>query len=126
MQGIFRGVISAVDSRIDPVARSISARAEIANPQQLLLPGLLMEVSIRGAVRQTMLVPEESLQSRASEHYVWVVDDGGVARRTVIEIGGRIPGWVEVLSGLPQGALIVRDGVGRLSGDNAPVLAVDS
>ncbi len=126
MQGIFRGVISAVDSRIDPVARSISARAEISNPQQLLLPGLLMEVSIRGAVRQTMLIPEESLQSRASEHYVWVVDDGGVATRTVIEIGGRIPGWVEVLSGLAQGALIVRDGVGRLSGDNAPVLAVDS
>ena len=125
IQREFSGVISAVGSRIDPVARSISARAEIDNSEQLLRPGMLMEVVVRGPMRRTLLVPEESLQSRSVEHYVWRFEDGQ-AVRTVVEIGSRIPGWVEIVSGIPEGALIVRDGVGRLSGDSVPVLRVDS
>lgn len=122
---VFEGEISAVDSRIDPVARSIRARAAIDNPEQLLRPGLLMEVVVRGPSRNTLLLPEECLQSRSTQHYVWRVSDGQ-ARRTPVSIGARIPGWVEILDGLPEGARVVRDGVGRLSGEAVPVTLVDS
>ena len=122
---VFAGEISAVDSRIDPVARSIRARATIDNPEQLLLPGLFMEVVVRGPSRSTLLLPEECLQSRSTQHYVWRVIDGQ-ATRTPVSIGARIPGWVEILDGLPEGSLVVRDGVGRLSGEAVPVTLVDS
>ncbi len=120
---VFSGVISAVDSRVDPVSRSISARAELDNPQELLRPGLLMEVRVQGPERQALLVPEESLQSRASRHFVWKVE-GERAVRTEIRIGGRSPGWVEVTEGLGPGDSVVRDGISRLRGESAAVRRV--
>lgn len=121
---VFDGTISAIDSRIDPVARSIAARAIIDNPQGLLRPGLLMEVTVLGAVRQTLLIPEESLQSRSLQHYVWKVEDQ-LAVRSPVQIGRRVPGWVEILDGLQPGELVVRDGVGRLSGEATPIKRVE-
>jgi membrane fusion protein (multidrug efflux system) len=120
----FEGLISAIDSRVDPVTRAVTARAVLDNAQGHLRPGLLMEVTLRGAPRQALLIPEESLQSRAREHYVWRVQ-GDTAHRVAVQIGGRIPGWVEVLEGLQAGELVVRDGVGRLSGEAALVSRVE-
>jgi membrane fusion protein (multidrug efflux system) len=120
----FDGVISAIDSRIDPVARAVTARAVLENPDNLLRPGLLMEVELRGASRRAMLVPEESLQSRATEHFVWQLR-GESAQRVPVTIGSRIPGWVEVTSGLEAGDRVVQDGVGRLSGEVAAVVVVE-
>ena len=117
---VFRGNISAIDSRIDPVARSVSARAIIDNADQLLRPGLLMEVRVLGPLRQALLIPEESLQSRSSQHYVWKISDDS-AIRTEVGIGGRTPGWVEIVDGLQDGDLVVRDGVGRLSGESTRI-----
>ena len=121
---VFPGVIAAIDSRIDPVARSVASRATLENEDQLLRPGLLMEVTVRGEKRQTMLVPEESLQSRATQHYVWKIQDN-TAMRTAVRIAGRVPGWVEIVAGLEEGDLVVRDGVGRLSGESAQVSVVE-
>ena len=122
---VFEGVISALDSRVDPVARSIRARAVIDNPEQVLRPGLLMEVVVYGPRRTTLLLPEESLQSRSTQHYVWKVLDQSRAVRTPVEIGSRTPGWVEIVAGLDEGAQVVRDGVGRLSGDTVPVVLAE-
>lgn len=121
---VFSGRVTAVSSRVDPVARSIAARAEVDNAEQLLRPGMLMEVRVRGPEREAILVPEESLQSRAEQHFVWKLGDGE-ALRTEVSIGGRSPGWVEVVSGLAAGDRIVRDGVGRLRGARAPVRVVE-
>lgn len=121
---VFEGEITAIDSRVDPVSRSISARARMDNPDGLLRPGLLMEVVLTGDARQALLVPEESLQSRASSHYLWKLD-GDTARKVPVKIGGRIPGWVEIIEGLESGDKVVRDGVGMLSGDAATVVVVE-
>jgi membrane fusion protein (multidrug efflux system) len=121
----FPGTISALDSRVDPISRAITVRAVLDNPGQVLRPGLLMEVLIKGPPRQALLVPEESLESRSSSHYLWRVE-GQTARRIEVGIGGRSPGWVEITGGLKPGDRVVRDGVGRLSGDQAVVAPVES
>jgi membrane fusion protein (multidrug efflux system) len=121
----FSGTLTAVDSRVDPVNRSITARASFDNADGLLKPGLLMRVVILGDPRQTLLVPEESLVSRASEHFVWKVD-GAQATRTRIEIGDRRPGWVEITGGLVAGDTVVRDGISRLHGNTGTIKRVDN
>ena len=121
---VFKGQLLAVDSRVDPVARAVIARALIDNPDGLLRPGLLMEVIIRGPQRMALMVPEESLQSRASQHFVWALA-GENTVRTEVEIGARIPGWGEIRSGLAAGDQIVRDGVGKLGGQSAKILVVE-
>ncbi len=126
-EGSYTGTVTALDSRVDPVARSITARAELLNPGQRLRPGMLLEVVIRGPERQALLVPEESLESRATRHFVWRLDaTTGQAQRRAVTIGGRRPGWVEIVGGLEPGDRVVRDGVGRLSGDSAEVRLVGS
>ncbi len=121
----FSGVLSAVDSRVDPVNRSLTARASFANEDGLLKPGLLMTVVLLGPERMALLVPEASLTSRAQVHYVWRLE-GDSARRVEVVIGGRRPGWVEITEGLSSGDEVVRDGVVRLRGTEANVRRVDS
>lgn len=120
----FPGNIAAIDGRVDPLTRSITIRATLDNPNGLLKPGMLIEVTLLTRTRQVLLLPEESLTSQSSRHFVWVVEDN-LARRTDIVIGARRPGWVEVISGVSAGAHIVRDGVGNLRGTEAAVRIVE-
>ncbi|WOJ92035.1 efflux RND transporter periplasmic adaptor subunit [Congregibacter variabilis] len=119
----FVGELSAVGSRVDPVARAITARAVVPNEEGLLRAGLLMEIEITGESNTVLMVPEESLQSRAARHFVWKVE-GEQALRSEVKIGARIPGWVVILDGVSEGEQIVRDGVIRLSGNAMPVRVV--
>jgi membrane fusion protein (multidrug efflux system) len=121
----FVGQLSAVGSRVDPVARAITARAVIPNEEGLLRAGLLMEIEVSGEASTVLMVPEESLQSRAARHFVWKVN-GEQALRSEVQIGARIPGWVVILDGVSEGEEIVRDGVIRLSGNAMPVRVVQS
>lgn len=121
----FAGELTAVDSRVDPINRSITARASFPNAEALLKPGMLMQLTILGDQRMALLVPEESLVSRSTDHFVWQID-GDVAKRVFVEIGGRRPGWVEIIEGLSPGDVIVKDGVGRLRGNTASVRVMES
>lgn len=121
----FTGELTAVGSRVDPIARAITARAVLPNDDGRLRPGLLMELELAGEARDAIMVPEESLQSRAARHFVWVVE-GDEARRTEVTIGDRIPGWVVLRDGVEEGQVIVRDGTVRLSGNAMPVRVVPS
>jgi membrane fusion protein (multidrug efflux system) len=117
----FTGALTAIDSRVDPVNRSVTGRAVFDNGEGLLKPGMLMSVVLVGENRDSLLVPEESLVSRGSNHYVWRLEGEDLARRVSVEIDGRRPGWVEVTAGLANGDRVVRDGVGRLRGGEARV-----
>jgi membrane fusion protein (multidrug efflux system) len=121
----FIGELIALDSRVDPVARSVTARALLPNEDGRLRPGQLMEIEINGEARETIMIPEESLQSRATRHFVWKIE-GEQALRSQVAIGARVPGWVEITDGLSVGDRIVRDGVVRLSGDSMPIRVVQS
>lgn len=121
----FEGELIAIGSRIDPIARSVTARAIVDNSDGRLRPGLLMEIEVSGDPKSVLMVPEESLQSRAARHFVWKID-GDQALRTEVSIGQRIPGWVVVHEGVDEGDQVVRDGVIRLSGDSMSIRVVPS
>ncbi|MEO0436720.1 MAG: efflux RND transporter periplasmic adaptor subunit [Pseudomonadota bacterium] len=123
--GEFSGEITAVDSRIDPVARSVTARAVLPNEDGRLRPGLLMELVLAGDATEVLMVPEESVQSRAARHYVWEVS-GDLATRREVLIRDRRPGWVIIAEGVSPGQEIVKDGLVRLSGNSAAVRVVSS
>lgn len=106
---VFEGKVTNIDSRIDPVTRSVTVRAEIPNRDRVLRPGMFMTVLLQGAVVPTLLVPEASIVPEQGRMYVFVLD-GNVARRQEVEIGRRRPGEVEIIRGLKEGDRIVVDG----------------
>lgn len=110
---IFEGRIAFVDSRIDPVTRSIEARALIDNTDNLLKPGLLMQVELQKNPRKAVLIPEEALTANGPDNFVFVVSEAdgktSAERRKVI-LGTRQYGEVEIVSGLEEGEKIVTHG----------------
>jgi membrane fusion protein, multidrug efflux system len=105
----FKGSITNMDSRVDPVTRSVTVRAELVNPDGVLRQGMFMTVSLQGELAPTLLVPEEALVPERGKAYVFVVRDGVVERREV-KTGKRKPGFVEIADGVREHERVVVDG----------------
>jgi membrane fusion protein (multidrug efflux system) len=105
----FKGRITQVDSRVDPVSRSILVRAEIPNVDRALRPGMFMSVALAGRPSPALLVPEGAIVPEQGSAFAFVVRDGRVERREV-RTGRRRPGDVEIVSGLQPGEKVVVEG----------------
>jgi membrane fusion protein (multidrug efflux system) len=110
----FAGTVASVDSRVDPVTRSVTVRAEIPNPERLLRPGMLLSVSLYREPRTTIAVPEMAVVQVGSESFVYRVTDDQTAERVKVTLGSRRRGEVEVTSGLAAGDTIVTEGSVKL------------
>lgn len=110
---VFKGNVASIDSRIDPVTRSVVVRAIIPNPELKLLPGLLMSVDLMKNQRKALLIPEESIISEGPKKFVFVINDREgkkfLEKREIIS-GSRDRGYLEVISGVSNGEMIVVHG----------------
>ena len=119
----FVGHIAQIDTRIDPATRALKARAEFANADGRLKPGMLIKVGIDQGQRQAVAVPEAAIQFEGTQASVFLITDGPkgqVARRTTVQTGLSSGGFVEIVAGLKAGDKIVADGLNRVQ-DGAPV-----
>jgi membrane fusion protein (multidrug efflux system) len=82
----FHGKIRSIDSRVDPVTRSIRVRALIPNPDRTLKPGVLMQVELLRNPREALVIPEAGLMQLGREQYVMLVGEGGKVERRQVEI----------------------------------------
>jgi len=124
----FEGVIRGVDSRVDPITRSIVARAVLPNADGALKPGLLMTIELLKNPRMALVVPEEALLPRGRRNTVLVVDEAAdnTLERREVKIGARRPGSVEIVSGLAAGEKVVTRGVLQVRpGQKVTIMAVD-
>jgi membrane fusion protein (multidrug efflux system) len=114
---VFEGEITSVENTIDPVTRSVTVRAIIPNDDLILRAGTFMSVIVEAAPSQGLSVPEEAIQPRGPNSYVFVIeDDGGTkrARRLEVEPGRREGKFIEITSGLSEGDLVITEGVIRV------------
>ncbi len=105
----FTGQVTNLDSRVDPVTRTIAVRAELQNRDNLLRQGMFMTVTLQGEMAPALLVPEEAIVPEQGRTYVFVVHDNTVARREV-HTGKRRPGDVEIVEGLQENERVVIEG----------------
>lgn len=117
----FRGMVYAVDPRIDPASRRIPLRARIDNPGSRLKPGMFAEVELVLAIRENALwVPEQAIVPTTTAPFVYRVVDGK-AVMTQVKTGLRRPGHVEIVDGLEAGDVVVTEGQTKLF-DGAQVM----
>lgn len=107
----FRGEVSTVNSRVDPVTRAVGVRALIRNDEQLLRPGMLLTVKLTREVVQALVVPEEAVVPVQSKQFVYRITPESTAERVEVQTGRRRPGVVEVLAGLEAGDEVITEGV---------------
>ncbi|WP_416137366.1 efflux RND transporter periplasmic adaptor subunit [Halomonas sp. HK25] len=123
----FGGHVENVGSRVDPVSRSVTVRAELANPELRLRPGMLMEVIVQRSPREAVVVPEAALIPSGDRQYVLVIDEEGENRveRREVKVGERRTGQAEIIEGLTGGELLVAHGVQRVrEGDSVRLLGI--
>lgn len=106
----YTGKLSQLDSRIDPVTRSVSARAEVPNPGRELKPGMLVNVRLAMEPRLSLSVPERALVPVGLRSYVFTIE-GDKAKRTEVKTGRRKPGYLEIIDGVTEGQTIITDGI---------------
>lgn len=116
---VFSGEVATVNTQVDPVTRAVRIRAILPNPELLLRPGLLMNVTLDLRARQSLTAPEGALIQLRDQTFVFVAEDAEdgktLARRVEITRGARRLGEVEVLKGLEQGQRVIVTGFMRLT-----------
>lgn len=116
---LFEGEVDSVDTRLDPVSRSVQVRAVLPNADNVLKPGMFLTVDLKRDRGRMVVVPEEAIVPEGREQFVYVVRDG-VARKQRVTLGQRIPGAVVVLDGASAGDEVITEGTQKVR-DGAPV-----
>jgi membrane fusion protein, multidrug efflux system len=110
----FEGVVRAVDSRVDPVTRAVTVRAELANPDARLRPGMLLTVRLLKPERDTLALPEIALIQVGSRSYAYRVGAENTVEQVEVRLGARRRGEVEIVDGLAAGDRVVVEGTVKL------------
>ena len=107
------GDVVKIDSRVDPVSRTVLVRAEFDNPNDSLRPGMSFFVNMMLPGATYPSVPELALQWRDGKSYVWKIVDG-TAKRIPVTAKRRLNDQVLVEGDVQAGDLVVVEGVQRL------------
>lgn len=120
-----QGKLLFSDLSVDPTSGQVSLRAELPNPQGLLLPGMYVRVRLEQAeVDGGVLLPQQAVTRTSQGDTVMVVDAEGKVSPRPIKLGGaRGNQWV-VLGGLKAGEQVMVDGFQKMMNPKAPVKAV--
>jgi RND family efflux transporter MFP subunit len=117
----FEGRVTVIAPTLDPRTRTLRVKAQIANPDGRLRPGLFARADLGVARREgALLVPEEAVLQRADGEVVFTVTPGDVAKRIVVKTGMQRGGMVEVVEGIAAQDQVVVRGHSVLV-DGAPV-----
>lgn len=106
----FVGVVTTIDSRIDVNTRTIKIRAKLNNDELLLRPGMLLTVRLIRERQQFLAIPESAVIPVQNKQFAYLIVEGKAERRE-FQAGRRIPGFVEVLSGLEVGERVITEGI---------------
>ena len=106
----YSGKVVALNPLVDAAGRSIVIRAQVANQDTTLRPGMFARVRlITNDQANALVIPEQALVPQGTEQYVFKIVDNKVVR-VKIEVGQRRESMVEVLKGLNAGDVVVTAG----------------
>jgi membrane fusion protein (multidrug efflux system) len=117
----FQGEITAINPGIDQNTRNVQVRAELANPNGRLRPGMFAEVRVLLPERENLLtVPRTAITYNPYGDSVFVIEQQNndlVVQRRPVETGNTRDGKVEIIKGLKAGERVVRAGQVKLRND---------
>ncbi|RVT94618.1 efflux RND transporter periplasmic adaptor subunit [Sphingomonas crocodyli] len=117
------GTIDFLDAAVDESTGTVSLRAEVANPEGLLLPGQFVRARLSGGVRTGgIMIPARAVQVSPSGATVMLVDATGKAEARPVKVGALQGGnWI-IESGLKPGDKLIVEGLQKVR-PGAPVQA---
>ena len=121
-----RGLVDFADPQVDPQTGTFSVRAEMANPDHVLLPGQFTKVKLLLDVRENaIVVPTKALVLEKGGAHIFVVRPDSIVEKRFVETGPEIGNNTVIERGLASYENIVVEGYHKLSHGQKvePVLA---
>ena len=108
------GKTDFVDNAIDRTSGTIRARAEFANPEGTLTPGMFGRIQVpAGPPSDAMLLPEVAVGTEQVRKFVLVVDGDNVARPKYVTLGPVVEDQRVITSGLDPDDRVIVNGLMR-------------
>jgi len=119
------GTLEVSDVTVSPGTGSVTLRAQFANPENILLPGMFVRARRVTEVRdQAILAPQQGIQrSPAGQAQAYVIGADGTAQQRTVEVSRAIGSRWLVEGGLQAGDRVIVTGTQRI-GPGAPVRPV--
>jgi membrane fusion protein, multidrug efflux system len=116
------GKLLFTDLAVDPTSGQVTLRAEVPNPEGLLLPGQYVRVRLAQAeLPSAMLVPQQAVTRGTQGDSVLVVGADNKPQQRSIKLGAAHGNdWI-VLEGLKPGERVIVDGFQKMMVPGAPV-----
>lgn len=123
---VVEGRISTINPKVEEATRNIRVQGTIRNPDELLRPGMYVDVAVVLPTRKALLeIPVTAVKYAPYGDSVFVVEDGKpdpqkkadsqavgkVLRQQFVHLGRKQGDFVEVDSGLKDGETVVTTGV---------------
>ena len=120
-----KGKLLFSDVTVDPTSGQVTLRAEVPNPDSMLLPGQYVRVRLSQAeLPAGIVVPQQAVTRSNQGDTVIVVGAGGKPAPRPVKVGSQQgTNWV-ILDGLKAGEQVVVDGFQKMMVPGAPVKPV--
>ena len=111
------GKIEFMNPEINPQTRINLLRVNVANPGNLLKPGMPAYVTIKGKKVNTLTLPSDAVLRTGTGTSVWVQTGKGSFKSIMVEIGMEDGDRVQIKSGLQPGDIVVIRGAYLLNSE---------
>ena len=106
----FSGKVSFISPVVDPATRTVAVRVELANPGELLKPGMYLNARATVPLSPALLVPATAVLSTGNRTVVWVQTAPDLFEAREVRRGERVGDDVQILEGLEEGDRVVISG----------------
>ena len=123
----YQGTLTFADVSVNPTTGSFALRAEVPNPEQMLLPGMYVRAMISlGERENAVLVPQRGVQrDQKGATYVMLVTEDGVVEQRYITVNQTLGDQWLVDEGVQAGDRVIVSGLQKIR-PGAPVTVTGS
>ncbi|MEY2953743.1 MAG: hypothetical protein RLZZ401_1830 [Pseudomonadota bacterium] len=105
---LLRGTVQAILPEVNATTRTLKARVELANPGNVLVPGMFVTMQFMDMrAEKSLLIPTEAVIQTGKRVVVMLAEDKGKFRPVEVDIGVETGGQTEVKRGLQAGQRVV-------------------
>lgn len=109
------GHVNFMDVQVNRETDTVAIRAELPNPDRILVDGALVTAVIESArPKQAILLPAQALQVDQSGTYVLVVDAESKVQVRRVQIGEVFEGKASLTTGLSEGERVIVEGIPKV------------
>jgi membrane fusion protein (multidrug efflux system) len=115
-----KGKVDQVDRSVDSTTGTLTLKAEFANPNGTLLPGMFAHLQVNSGTRKNaILVPQRAVSEIMYKNFVSVVNSENKIEMKEVKLGARIGRLWMVESGLDGTETIVVEGIQKIKAGTA-------